>query len=361
MAANNVSQILAGLNASASAEARALLKMGSFCHSGQSDSSNNELNMAALAVKMGYKGKTITQSTGNENSISGGNSRVALPGDSFHAFYVPNVNTLNNAVGVGTGTALSALNSKQLAKVFSSGKTLSDWQLKAYEESQSGKLLTTLSRCAYDENEKKVSGGVSVDPRQDPIFQAVYQINAQSAADIFSVVSAGITKCTLNGISGPGVITIGGCDYHNNTSTLGDAKDLEIGVAIGRAVEAAHRLKKPLFFQIITDGGCSNQPGTRIWTSDANEKCLTVIGYYRPEGVPTQRRVQVGYYTEGQGAAKEAVGGLGERPVKVAAGAFVNYLSLHVPANTLGTEYAKYVPSDLLTPQELGETLIFGG
>ena len=360
--AKKESKILEGILASASAEARLRLRMGSFCHSAQSDNNENPLNGAALVAKFGYKGKTISQAIGTQNSASGGNSALAMPPDSFKALYVPTIDVLKDSVALSKDSALGALSPNALGNLFSSGNRLSKSQLLGLGSFVSGKLLSQLTECSYLENEKKSKEGASgVDPRDDAQFQQVYNINQNSLAGAIEVVSAGIVKNVLSGISGPGVITIGGCDYHQSDQSKSDAKDREIGVQVGRAVEAAHRTKQPLFFQIITDGGCSNREGTRIWVSDANEKCMTIIGYYRPEGAVAQRRIQVGYFTKGQGAAKDALTGLGNSPLKVTASVFANYLSLHVPQNQLSSEFFKIVPSNLFTgSDELDQVLIFG-
>ena len=360
--AKKESKILEGILASASAEARILLRMGSFCHSAQSDSSGNPLNAAALVAKFGYKGKTISQAIGMQNSISGGNSVLALPPESFKALYVPNIDVLKDSVALSQNSALGILSSSALGNLFVAGKSLSQSQLLDLESSVSGGLLSRLSECSYLENEKKSKEGASgVDPRADAQFREVYNINVNSSATSIDVVSAGIVKNVLSGIAGPGVITIGDCDYHQGNQTKSDAKDREIGVQIGRAVQAAHRMKQPLFFQVITDGGCSNLEGTRTWVSDSNEKCMTVIGYYKPEGAMAQRRQQVGYFTKGQGAAKEALSGLGNNPLKVTASVLANYLNLHVPQNQLSGEVFKIIPSNLFNGnEELDKVLIFG-
>lgn len=355
------SRILQGIRASASAEARKNFRLASFCHAAQSDSSSNPLNAAALIAKFGYKGSILGQGVGTENSVSGGNSQLGFPAPSYRAIFVPSVQTLIESVGLSKASALGVLSNGALGRFFSLGNRLSKTQIESLSATHSKELLT-LSECSYLENEKKVEhGSAAIDPRLDTQFQSVYGIDQDSPSNNPVVVSAAIVKNVLSQTTGPGVITIGGCDYHDGTSTTGDNKDEEIGVQIGRAIEAAHLLKKPLFIQLITDGGCSNIVGTRQWISDANEKCMTVIGYYRPDGPMAQRRLQVGHYTSGQGADTDALGGLGGRPIKVTAAVFANYVNLHVPQNQLTGEVFKYVPSDLFNgAEELKQTLVFG-
>lgn len=359
--AKKESKILEGILASSSVEARKNLRMGSFCHFAQSDSSSNPLNVAALVAKYGYKGKMISQTTGMLNTTSGGNSAVAFPSGTYKALYVPSVQTLVDAVGIAKDSALGSLTPTSLQRLLETGKKISRGQIEHLAETVLGRTLLQTTECSYDENMKKVSGGGGVDPRTDSIFQNIYAINQNSPANEMNVVAAGIVKNVLSRTTGPGVITIGGCDYHNNDQAKSDAIDRIIGVQIGRAVQAAHVLKQPLFFQVITDGGCSNIEGTRLFVSDSNEKCMTVVGYYRPEGAVAQKRIQVGYYTDGQGAEKKALTGLGDSPVKVAASVFANYLSLHLSSNQLTGEFFKYIKSDLFNGSaEMEQTLFFG-
>ena len=134
----------------------------------------------------------------------------------------------------------------------------------------------------------------------------------------------------IQGNTGPGVITLGGFDYHGQGQTAADAKDREMGVQIGRAVELAYRLKKPLFFQLLTDGGVAGRGGTRDWQSDSNIRSLTVIGFYDPKAVPEQRRLQVGEYSDGEGVNQDHAlmgGGADIAPLRVADAVLANYLS----------------------------------
>lgn len=357
--AKGVSKILAGLVESSSQNARDNLRMGSFCHRAQSDSSENLLSAAGLVAKLGYRGEHLSQSLGIMNSVSGGNSQMGLAPETFRALYLPHIDTLVNAVGVSSQSALSALSKNQLKQLFATGSKISSLQLESSGDSATGALLSKLTTCSYEENGKK-AGGLAVDPRLDPVFQAVYQINQESQGNTESVIAAGVVRSVLKGISGPGVITIGDCDYHDGTQTKGDSRDRVIGIHIGRALQAAYELKRPFFFQLITDGGCSNTPGTRLWVSDANEKCMSVIGYFNPTGPAKQRQLQIGHYTEGQGAEPTAVGGMGSNPLKAAACAFANYLSLQTSPSEFSSEFFQHVPSTLFdSTDELQKTLIY--
>ena len=157
----------------------------------------------------------------------------------------------------------------------------------------------------------------------------------------------------LRGQSGPGTITIPLCDYHDNSQATGDGKDLEAGREIGRAIEMAYRMKTPLVFQLLTDGGISSVPGTRIWVSDDQEKTMTLMGYYDPKSAPSMRRLQVGHFTNGQGAARNTL--IGNDTTQVAFSIFANYLSIAGSMAAFAPIVGNRFPSD-----KINDVLIFG-
>ena len=204
--------------------------------------------------------------------------------------------------------------------------------------------------------EQLVGGTFALDPRQIADIQTIYGINANTQVTNVTATRAGIVNCVLARATGPGVITIGGCDYHDGTQTTGDAKDLEIGREIGRAIELAHQRKVPLFIHIYSDGGVGARQGSRMWGSDSGEQSLTVIGYYDPKGVPSYSRkdiIQIGHYTAGQGADRETL--IGGNPALVSYAVLANYMNLMGNLDQFNT----YAPSPF-SEAELNSILIFG-
>jgi hypothetical protein len=99
MAANNVSKIFQGMTTTMSAEAQANLRMGSYCHLGQDDSSINTNSAIIEVSKAGLKGTAILNGMGLVNSISGGNSSVPDKQALFKPFVVSNVNDVIGSTG----------------------------------------------------------------------------------------------------------------------------------------------------------------------------------------------------------------------------------------------------------------------
>lgn len=356
--ATDISQIRQGIITTASTAARANLRMGSFCHSSQDDTANNTLSALSLVLKSGYRGKYITGATGTRNTNSGGNSQGVFQDAAKKPLFVSSVTSLGSAIGFGTDPFTGATAASLRSMLLASGD-LSAGQLKHLDGTDSGAKLAQLHACAQEENLRLVGSQIAFDARLVTDYQQMYAITPNSAVNAQAVVFATVTMNVLSGTSGPGVLTFGGCDYHNNTQTAGDAKDLEIGQYIGRAIEVAHRAKSPLFFQLITDGGCSNRAGTRIWVSDTGERSMSVIGYYDPKGAPKQRQVQVGQYTDGQVVDRTTV--IGSSPLKAGCAAFANYLKLVVPEASFEAEFNKVVPSGTFKDmKEVESLLIFG-
>lgn len=323
MAANNVSQILVGLRQTASENALRNLRMGTFCHFSQDDTSSNRTSALSLISRAGLQGRFIQSGVGSQNSLSGGNSDVALREAMFKPLFVQSVNDIQSSVS--HGPAFSNMSDEDIRKLSRAIQEMSSIQLGQFEGLSDIDKLAALSECGYETTlafGKTIQG---LDPRQDQNASQVYQLNQRNEQNS---VFASIAYNVLQGNTGPGAITIGDCDYHSPPAPpeKGQQKDLEMGQQIGRAVELAYRLRKPLFFQLITDGGVSALPGTRTWNSDSNVRSLTAIGYFNPDRAPEQRRFQVGEYTDGGTVNQNTL--IGDEPSKVANAVLANYLSV---------------------------------
>ncbi len=350
--AANYSKMLAGLRQTATPEALANLRMGSFCHFAQDDSSSNQLSPVTLVSKAGARGMYLPKGIGMKDSASGGNSNVIFNEPSLKPLFVSKVEDLLGAVSFGD--AFSALGGAEMTRMAQGTLKMSLAQVAALPSSEQQRLLSELSNCGYKKNVAYTQGVTGLDPRGDADFQQVYGINQNTASNDPKVISASVTMNAIKGQSGPGVISLSGYDYHTGNQTAGDGKDLEFGQELGRAVEGAKRTGKPLFFQVLTDGGCGAAQGTRNWQTDQGIKCMTVIGYYRPDKVPDMvGPLQVGHYTDGQGVDRNTF--IGADANKVAYAVFANYLNIQ---GRIG-EFDTYVPSGVFTPEQLQQVLIF--
>ncbi len=321
--AANVSQILAGINQTASAAARKNLRMGTICNFSRDDTFSNKISALSMVTRAGYRGAFIQTGLGSQESDSGGTSQMIVDVPGTKPLYVSSLVDILDSVSFGPD--LSKFSSKILNIVASRMQTLSERQAAKYMAQPSGKILSDLSGCAYKQNVNFANSVQGLDPRAHAKISTIYNITTGTSPSDNTAIAAGIVLNVLQGNSGPGVLTIGGCDYHDSTSTTGDQKDLEIGQTIGRAVESAYQLQKPLFFQILTDGSVVASPGTRIWSGDAGDKSLTVTGFYNPNKEPELIRSQVGSYTDGQSVDLDTV--IGNDTIKVGYAVLADYLS----------------------------------
>lgn len=348
------SKLLEGILNNTSAEARQNFRMGSICHFAQDDSSSNKLNIASLALKAGCRGQYITNGLGIIDSTSGGNSSPVFDSVPMKPTFVSTVDNVLGATSFG-GASFAEAGVDKMKVLAELGVELSAMQIPAYKSRPDGDLLSQLAPCSYEKSLTFVNGVQGLDPRLNTEAQNIYNINQNTAANDMSALAASVTMNSINGFSGPGVWTLGGCDYHDGSQTTGDTQDGLMGVEIGRAVELAHRLKKPLFFQLITDGACAAEQGTRNWVSDSGDKSMTVIGYYNPDGAPKMLRTQVGHYTDGQGVERNTL--IGSEPALVGYAVLANYLNIMGRLN----EFPSFAPGVFTGAGQLQSLLVFEG
>lgn len=354
MAGNNVGRILTGMLSAMSEQAQARTRLGSLLHVARDDTSQNPLSTLSLATAAGLAGSEIAKPLGLRQTESGGNSVSVREILQYKAYYVQNVNDVVNANGLSA--VFQGFSAAAKAKLGTMIARLSNHQAEQVLGAPANADTLRLVQGNYTGASNRLITAAEVDPRVNPIFQQIYGIDAQSAIRAPEVLAATLVMNSLQKTSGPSVITIGGCDYHDGTQTTGDSKDAQIGLEIGRAVEAAHRMQVPLFFQVITDGGVYPREGARVWRGDNGEKCMTVVGFYNPTGAPQYRNatsMQIGAYSAGQGADRSTL--IGSSPALAAYAAFANYLNV---AGRIG-EFQTLAPG-IFSREQLESVLVFG-
>jgi hypothetical protein len=331
------SQILAGIIAEASPQAQANLRMGSFCHLSQDDSQINSTSALILAIEAGAAGSIVNRGVAGAinpdgllsppQTLSGGNSGAVDMASSYQPILA---NSIDDVLGaVSFGPTLSNLSAASRRSILQAALSMSVEQLNKLSQGNPGAFAQQMN-CGFQTALGYSQAGPQLDPRNDANISKIYGINATTTAPTDpSLITAAIVMNVLKGQTGPGVISIGGCDYHDGTQTTGDAIDLSIGTQIGQALQAAYLLKTPLFFQIITDGGLSASQGTRNWSGDAGFRGMTVIGYYNPTKIPsyiTANSQQIGAFNAGQGADESTI--VGADTGQVAYASYANYLQV---------------------------------
>ena len=340
--AAGVSQMLAGLKstlpAALQSPAQNQFKMGSFCHFSLSDNADNPTSALTLMSAAGSTGKYQRNGLGQRSSASGGNSAPYLTDSRYRPQALFRFEDILSLIKIGPG--FDGLAKSDRRKV-----------LEALVRSAAGDQNL---EAQYRQLFEMGSDPGAVDVRLNRQISALYNVdpNAQDSAEL---LESGIIYNVLQGNTGPGAITIDGCDYHDNTGTTGDAKDLEIGRAIGRAVHSAYLLGKPLFFQVISDGGIQtpvSQNFERVWEADENLHTLSVIGYFDPRKQVEQVRQQVGSY--GAGGQVDLDTFMGKGTDKMVLGVLANYLNVQGQLGRINE-----ITGQRPTKEELEKLLIF--
>ena len=331
------SQILAGLKETLPREIsenpqQSFFKMGSFCHFSLDDTQSNQISAVTMVARSGARGKLFRNPLGQFPTESGGNSDVLLRDSRFRPKAVGSVEDVLRVTSYGLPYEQMDAGLRQ--QIFSGLERL------VGSQSPMGEIYKNLAQLG------------TTQPQMDPTTKNLSQALGPDERS----VEGTIIYNAIAGLTGPGVITIGGCDYHTGEPNAGAQKDREIGQKVGRAVATAFALKKPLMFQMITDGGVySRAQGDedRAWGGDRPSHSMTIVGYFDPNGKVEMRTQQIGHYNaEGEVETKTDVGASPERTALAVA---VNYLHLSGQLDRL--ELAAGVR---LQPEEIDKLLVFG-
>jgi hypothetical protein len=295
------------------------------------DTSNNPVDVTGLVLKMGLQGSKLPN-LGRTDTSTGINQKPAvLPPPA--PFVVGNVNDLANALGYSA--ALNNLSMKQkgaLARVIAS---LSGSQVRRIGETDNATVITNLVDCAGIKNVDLIAtGGGDVNPFAvgGTVTSELARIWGVNANDRTSQ-NATFAAMVYNGISGNAStinLNMGGYDYHDNTRTTGDTRDLEAGRVVGKILETAEMLKKPVFLFVCSDGATTSmESGTAdsVWVSDRGIAGIQYMISYDPIKRPETSSTQVGGFNEGQAADGKFA--TANNPELAAQAVFANYAALN--------------------------------
>lgn len=327
-AGNNISGFLAGLKQSATPQCLSGAAFVGVCVRSQDDSQSNKFDLTGMAIKAGVRG-SILPNLGKNNVNGTGNKNMA-------AFIAPPspliVNSFDDISGsLGVSGRLASLSEPQKAGLFKLIENLSTHQAQKLLGLSGGGLLNQLVRCASGDNTKLISSPTNtVDPLQNAALSTIWNINAQTNRSSQDFVFATMVHNSLNGNAATCNLEMGGYDYHNNTRTTGDQKDLEAGMVLGRILESCRATGKKAFVVVTTDGSVvsatSDSPATP-WTSDRGTAGMIYMMGYNPVACPQTKGFQLGRFTTGQAADDQFL--TGNQPELAAAAMFANYLSFN--------------------------------
>ncbi len=350
-APKDISQFLEGMISEMSEETQQNFKLTAIAHQAVDDVNTNVTSSIGLVTD--YLIKTSQRpgpGLGSQGTASGGRTRLSLDRPDLRVEQLSNVEQLRLFSGLAAmaqvgipGTTIEELVRREKDFYFNQFKDL---------DKDNQTALRQRFEEAMEELHTNVASTSNLDPRQEENTQTVYQINQNTNPTANEARTAGIVLSAINGITGPSCVALGGYDYHDTPQANSDNADRIAGQNIGRAVELASRLNKPLFIQVVTDGGCGAKINQREWDGDRGDKTLTLMGHFDPNGVK-QVKTQIGHFTDGQIADVDTY--VGRRTGNVANAVFLNYLA----AQGKTDDIAKVISEDALPANMIDEMVAF--
>lgn len=313
-AGNNVSRFLTGMLQAMSPAAQANFKISGIAHKGQLDSSSGNVNSAIgeVARIQSILGGFPGQGYALQSTTSGGRTQMVKESPQFAVKAVSDNTQLINTLSTGYLKQFG-FESADLERTLSEAA-------KSKGSDEFTKVLRDFGAGVLDETK--------VDALKDDDTRAVFQLSQNSSA--IDLVEAGIVFNCMMGHIGPSCIARDARDYHDGTQTTGDGFDQLDGLLLGRIVELAHRKKKKVMIQVVTDGGIVSDPGSRIWRGDSQESA-TLCGFYSPQRF-AQVKAQLGHYDQNHAAVAHpwvgTSGGVDRLNPNVAYTVALNYLSV---------------------------------
>lgn len=354
-AAADMGLFLTGLKTTANADTVAKTAFVGLCVRSRDDSNENLFSVAGMLARAGLIG-TQLPNMGSTDSITGGRHLAAVVAPPA-PLVVKNFNDIRNSLGyaASVGTRLSAKQKESLAKLVSK---LNETQSRKLAAMQSGAEVKNLLDCAGIKNESLVGGtGAAVNPVQDANtgIAAAWGINAQTGTNNQSYVFGSMVYNALNGQAGSVTLEMGGYDYHGNARATTNQRDQEAGAVVGRVLQTASAMNKPVFVYVTTDGSVgtdSATPGTD-WNGDRGTAGMAYILYFNPTGRPQTNGFQIGHYLNEQAAADNTL--VGGSPEIAAAAVFANYLQANNRLDLFAGIAGRTIPT-----ADLSKVLKFG-
>lgn len=347
------STLVAGLRAKAAASTRDKTAFVGMCAKTRDDSKENTFAMEGLIYKAGRVGRVLPYMT-----RGGYYHQFAVIGAPA-ALAVNQVGDITGSLGYAAAlkTQLKASQKEKLAKLI---QGLSSTQARRLAAASGGDQIHDLIECAGIKNSNLNSGtpsGVSLNEESalTQSIRAAWEIAVNQNNE--SSILANVTYNVLAGNAGAGTITLGGYDYHDQTRTTGDGKDQQAGELIGRILQTAALMNKPVMIFVTTDGSVVSAESTEAgspWTSDRGDASCSYLLAYSPEGRPALGGSQINGFTDGQAA--DATHIVGNNPSKAAVAAFANYLGFAGKKNLLET-----VAPGQLTTAQMADVIKFNG
>jgi hypothetical protein len=320
-----ISKFLVGVRSQAVATTLAKTAFVGIPCDSQNDTSANKFDIAGAITKAGLMGANFPNifASTTSNAIKQAAALVIPPSP----LAVNNYSSLLNSIGY-TAAVQSSLNKKQQGHLAKLLRDLNGTQSRSFASVNNAVEIQKVIGCAGIKNIELISNGSGViDPRNSNPFAQVWGINANTAGTNRELIFGASIYNSLLGQAGVCNLELGGYDYHDNTRTTGDAKDLDAGTVVGRILQSAAVLQKPVFIYVVSDGSVSSNDssGDRSapWVGDRGSNGCAYFLYFDPVSRPITSDFQIGSFNDNQAADTSFI--TGSNPELVAAAVFANW------------------------------------
>ncbi len=342
-----LSQFLLGMKSIMSPEAIANTRIMTVCHTSQDDTGANALSPLIMATKAGLQGSVLRQGLGNYGPPAGGRSSSPVLDGALKPMIVNSGDALVKTLKMGEALNATTFPIAAKLKIADAAKRLSAGQLQKFQAMDQGSQFSTLLSEGYLKNLDLINCADSLNAASNSFVTQLYGAEATSA-------KAAVVFNALQGFTGPGAYVIEGCDYHNRGQAVSDPKDFEAGRELGRTLELAKRMGKPVAVVGISDGAIDYAPGERTPQSDGGTKSMSFLACYKPGGPPTLNNNQIGAFTSGQVVDTSFY--FAQSPSIAACILFANYLQICGRISLLDAN----IPAGMITAAQRPGILGFG-
>jgi hypothetical protein len=242
---------------------------------------------------------------------------------------VNNFSSIANNINF-TSVLQRGLNAQQRQRLLNLVNKLNSSQVEKLSEVANTGNLKKLVECAGIRNSELLSlGSTTVDPRNRPEVASVWGVNANTNGGDQNLVFGAMTYNTLLGQSGSSTLVMGGYDYHNQNRATTNQRDFEAGQVMGRVLQTAALLGRPVFLVVTSDGsvGSPESETPNDFSSDRGGAGLLYVFIFHPNRRIPLRHFQMGHYTNGQAVDETTL--VGSSPERASIAVLINYLALH--------------------------------
>jgi len=357
-AGNGVANILTGIKSKALMDTVNKTAFAGVCVSLKDDTKDNKLSVDGMLVHAGRVGGILPNLGIRADTPTGMGHQPALivpPAP----LIVKDFKTIKNSLGytADLGTMMNENQQKALSKMI---QGLSTEQMARLGANDAVTEVVRVVECAGMTNMNNMNNpsNTGIDPRDNMTVKNLWGITDTTKDDEEQLIFAAMTYNVLNGNAGAASLELGGYDYHNGTRTKGDKMDMDAGALIGKILETAATLQKPLFLYVTSDGSVassdSDNPGAP-WVWDRGSASTNYMFYYDPRGrrdLVKANDYSVGWFTKGQVADESFLTGNSAELSAVAV--FANYLAVNNKLDQFGR-----LTNDKFSRDELAKVVKF--